>query len=62
MEKRRTQEQNINESTLLVPQSDPKMSQRLTQTPDLIRKVKVRITLSLSSTSMFPAFFSGSIC
>lgn len=40
----------------------PKMSQRITQTPDLIRKVKVRITLSFSCTSMFPAFFNGSIC
>lgn len=36
--------------------------QRLNQTADLIRKVKVRITLSFSCTSMFPAFFNGSVC
>lgn len=54
--------QNINGSLLCLPQSEPKMSQRLTQTPDPIRKVKVRITLSFSCTSMFPAFFNGSVC
>lgn len=59
---RKKKRQNINGSLLCLPQSEPKMSQRLTQTPDPIRKVKVRITLSFSCTSMFPAFFNGSVC
>lgn len=60
--KKEKKRQNINGSLLCLPQSEPKMSQRLTQTPDPIRKVKVRITLSFSCTSMFPAFFNGSVC
>lgn len=60
--KKKKKRQNINGSLLCLPQSEPKMSQRLTQTPDPIRKVKVRITLSFSCTSMFPAFFNGSVC
>lgn len=61
-QRKKKKRQNINGSLLCLPQSEPKMSQRLTQTPDPIRKVKVRITLSFSCTSMFPAFFNGSIC
>jgi hypothetical protein len=38
------------------------MSQRLRQTTDLIRKAKVRITLSFNFTSMLPAFFNGRSC
>lgn len=61
-QRKKKKRQNINGSLLCLPQSEPKMSQRLTQTPDPIRKVKVRITLSFSCTSMFPAFFNGSVC
>lgn len=41
--------------------NESKMSYRVRIPPDQATKVKVRITLSFSCTSMFPAFFKGNI-